>query len=218
MTLEKGVDPKLLAAKAAQYANAKDGVIPKYIKYPDLWLEEERWREDPQPRLTGKSKPPTNGDKKSPSAKASKSLPNSKSRSKPDTTKLEQKKKPKSRDRKKRTKSRRVVPESVLGYFPLYCDYLGITLMDLATAINMPYRRLKNYCSAKLPMPPIVKFRLQALVIDAVQYRTRNEPLTADWLRRWYEKYIKSSPPKGYKWRLPNYYRKNPPETYKSLD
>jgi hypothetical protein len=45
----KGVAPGLLADKAAQYARAKAGIEPRFVKMPANWLRDECWNEDPQP-------------------------------------------------------------------------------------------------------------------------------------------------------------------------
>ena len=47
--IASGLRPELLEQKAAQYALAKSGNDPKWIKMPANWLKDEGWLEDPQP-------------------------------------------------------------------------------------------------------------------------------------------------------------------------
>jgi hypothetical protein len=47
----KGVDPRLLVDKAAQYARSVEHLAeqPRWIKLPENWLKDRRWLDDPQP-------------------------------------------------------------------------------------------------------------------------------------------------------------------------
>jgi hypothetical protein len=55
--LARGVLADFLLAKIRQYAAAVAGREPRRVKYPDNWLNEERYHEDPEPPRPKEPKP-----------------------------------------------------------------------------------------------------------------------------------------------------------------
>jgi ribosome-binding protein aMBF1 (putative translation factor) len=203
MALQQGkVTPSVLAVKAAQYAYAKGDQDPKWVKLPRTWLDEECWLEDPQP--SGRKKP-------SETAKESRSGKSARTKTAASRAKPAPKSKPKTRRRKKRRVTRSVQPKNFGNAVPIYCDFLGITLNDLAAATGVNARVLKRACAGEARMPNSMKNKLQALLIEAVIGLKRDRPLRVEDLRVYYEEWIKDRPLTRYLWRRPEFYEKQRP-------
>jgi hypothetical protein len=197
---KKDVTPELLAAKAAQYSEAKGDNDPRYIKMPRTWLEEECWLEDPQP--SGRKKP-SKGVKNSQDGKTKRENRTTK-------TKMQAKATPKSkRNRpKKQAAAKSVECNAFHNAVPIYCDFLGITLDDLAAATGIGAPALRRTCAGKSKMPNATKNKLRSLLIEAVMYLPDDEPSSVADLRGYYENWIKDKPLTNYAWRRPEYYTK----------
>jgi hypothetical protein len=204
MALQKGdVTPELLAVKAAQYAHAKGDQDPKWIKMPKTWLDEECWLEDPQP--SGQKKPAKAAKKNHPG----KTTRDNRSTTNTKRAKTAPKAKSKPRRRKKRRAARSTQPITFARAVPIYCDFLGITLDNLAAATGISASVLKKSCSGKAGMPNDMKRKLRSLLIEAVLYLPDDKPLSVDALQGWYEQWIKYKPLTDYTWRRPEHYKKD---------
>jgi hypothetical protein len=207
---EDGVTPDLLAMKAAQYAEAKGSHDPKYIKMPQYWLNDECWLEDPQP-----PKPPAaKGRSKRTTAKTtggatdgdtSKANGTSTNKRKANAAKTAPKK-TKPRRSKGRTKSGKVKLAEFGHNVLRYCDYLDITPRDISLAMGFHQSRIEGACYARKKSSIDMRDKVKSLLIDAVQHRPEDQPLTEEWLREWYDFMIKYEPPKRYKWMAPRRY------------
>jgi transcriptional regulator with XRE-family HTH domain len=205
MALQKGdVTPELLAVKAAQYAYAKGDQDPKWIKMPKTWLDEECWLEDPQP--SGQKKPAKAAKKKSHPGKTTRTK---RSKTATNSAKPAPKTKPKTRRRKKRRAAPSVQPNNFANAVPVYCEFLGITLDDLAAATGISAPTLKKTCSGKVNMPNDMKKKLRSLLIEAVLYLPDERQLSAEELQGYYEDWIRDKPLTDYTWRRPEHYKKD---------
>jgi transcriptional regulator with XRE-family HTH domain len=197
---QERVTPSVLAVKAAQYAHAKGDQDPKWIKMPKTWLEEECWLEDPQP---SRQKKPSKAAKDSRSGKSNRT---EHSKTTANRAKPAPKTKPKSQRRKKRRAAPSIQPNNFANGVPVYCDFLGITLDDLATATGISASTLKKTCSGKVKMPNQMKKKLRSLLIEAVLYLP-DRPLTMEELRGYYADWIRDEPLTQHTWRRPEYYK-----------
>jgi hypothetical protein len=195
MALRKeDVTPELLARKAAQYAEAKAANDPKWIKMPQYWLNEECWLEDPQP-------PKPTATKSRPKRKTAKTTREAKP-----TSKAKAKKSQRRRSAKRRATSHKGEPtlwgKSVLRF----CEHLSITPEDLSLAMRIHRSWIERGCYGRKEISTNMKDQVKSLLIDAVQHRPKDQPLTVAWLSDHYDRTIKYAPPKRYIWRTPRYY------------
>lgn len=203
----EGITPELLARKADQYAEAKAGVVPKFIRYPQSWLNDECWLEDPQPSIASKSSKP-----KTKSKRSAKKTPAA-NQSKTKAPKSPQKKKPQLR----RARQAKRKPPTWFGDFAIvYCDHLGITLEDLSLAMGVKKNYFSKVCDGNLSIPTPMKDKAKSLLIQAVAFRPEDEPVDVDWLANWYEQCVRGAPQNKYKWRSPIYYEDNPTDVFSS--
>ena len=204
---KEDVTPELLAAKAAQYAYAKGDQDPKWIKMPRTWLFEKCWLEDPQPsgqkrRSKGaKTSQPGKTERENRGATATK------------TAKAAPKAKPESRRPKNQPKAPAGPATAFVYAVPIYCDFLGITLDQLAAATGVSARVLKSTCAGKAGMPNHAKNKLRSLLIEAVMYLPDDKPPSVEDLQGYYKDWIRDKPLSHYIWRRPEHYKKQRPSS-----
>lgn len=196
----EGVTPDLLATKAAQYAAAKAQVPPRYIKRPQYWLNEECWLEDPQPPSDPKPKAP----------RKSLSRPRKKHEKTVGTVKASRKAAKK--NKKKTTKSRQTSPAfkeiprgDFAQFYRLFCEYLEITLDDLAAATGMSKVKLRDFCDGKTDLPIETKDTLRCILVKAVMFPPEDQPLSREILCWWHNR-VKEAPDNDYVWREPKFF------------
>jgi hypothetical protein len=201
------VTPEVLAAKAAQYAHAKGDRDPKWIKMPRTWLYEKCWLEDPQPsrqkrrpKATETSQPgkTTRANRSTTTTKSAKAAPNAK---------------PESRRPKEEPKAPAGPATAFVNAVPIYCDFLGISLEQLAAATGVSGRVLKSTCFGEGRMPSAIKNKLRSLLIEAVMYLPDDKPPSVEDLQGYYEDWIRDKPLNHYKWRRPEHYKKQRPSS-----
>ena len=195
MALQKeDVTPELLAMKAAQYAEAKAANDPKWIKMPQYWLNDECWLEDPQP-------PKPKAAKGKPKRKTAKTTGEAKP-----TSKVKAKKTQRRRSAKRRATSHKGEPTLFGKNVLRFCEYLGITPRDISLAMGLHQSRIEGVCYGRKKLSIDKKDQVKSLLIEAVQHRPEDQPLTEEWLRDWYGFMIEYEPPKRYKWMAPRRY------------
>ena len=113
----------------------------------------------------------------------------------------------KTRRRKKRRAAPSVQPNNFANAVPVYCEFLGITLDDLAAATGISAPTLKKTCSGKVNMPNDMKKKLRSLLIEAVLYLPDERQLSAEELQGYYEDWIRDKPLTDYTWRRPEHYK-----------
>ncbi len=66
--------------------------------------------------------------------------------------------------------------------------------------------RIEGACYGDKKISNDRKDQVKSLLIETVQHRPEDQPLTVEWLRDWYGSMIEDEPEKRYKWMAPGRY------------
>jgi len=211
-----GVTPELLASKAAQYAEAKAGNDPKWIKMPKTWLDDECWLEDPQPskqkpaqdisRTKGKhssgkpkdtSSSPARNRAKKPRSRSKRAGRSSSRGLKTNTGSRPSKRKQRDRATEQSQNPSNREPNKIGREILDNCSEVGISLAMLSSAVGLGEFGLEDVVYRKVRLSQTEAHRIRQTLSAAAEYLRVGGSVNENWLSSTYSRIRSDYTPKS---------------------